>query len=283
MVNIVLLSSLVLVLCGSVLTVAVGLQNPQMMKTHLGAEEPRAMEEIIPFELTQLDEFIQLGEDVMGLEVLSELDSAREEGIEKEPSSKKRSVMGNYTERIETRPDGTEVRIWVRRDLTPKTGQRSENVERSNKRGGEGQTVGALKRRQKSPALVLLDERKRETNLRKLRGKVVVLNMYATWCPPCRKEIPDFTNVHHSSDEDVEVYGIVFQSGSTKAAVSKSRALGAQYPILMGNDRVAKDWKLRGFPTTVIVDPNGEVSHRVTGLVNASQLRKMIAASRQTQ
>ncbi|MEL6179733.1 MAG: redoxin domain-containing protein [Myxococcota bacterium] len=181
----------------------------------------------------------------------------------------KARLMKNYIERIETRPDGTEVRVWVRRDMpTAHTKKQASGRKRAS--------AAQSSRRTPAPTLALLTADGKKVNLRQLRGKVVVLNMYATWCPPCKAEIPDFSRFHRESADDVQVYGIVFQSGNGQKATQDSRRLGVDYPILLGDQKTAKRWSLRAFPTTLVIDRKGLIAHRVTGQVNHAQLAQMV-------
>jgi len=111
------------------------------------------------------------------------------------------------------------------------------------------------------------------------RGETVVLNMYATWCGPCRQEMPDVSRLNRWASEQkppVKVYGVVFQSGTPEAAAATSRKLGVDYPILVGDDAVAAAWGVRGFPTTVVVDRDGNIAQRLSGSAHFAQLQQLV-------
>ncbi|MBH24844.1 MAG: hypothetical protein CMH57_10395 [Myxococcales bacterium] len=185
-------------------------------------------------------------------------------------------IMKNYVERIETRPDGSEVRVWVRREEAPKAPEgplQKQRRKRQEKRARAARSTRSVP----APPLVLFTADGREVNLRRLRGQVVVLNMYATWCPPCKAEIPDFSRFHRDAPAGVKVYGVVYQSGDARKATGDSRKLGVEYPVLLGNNGTARKWGVRAFPTTIVVDRHGNISHRITGQVSYAQLERMVA------
>lgn len=134
-----------------------------------------------------------------------------------------------------------------------------------------------------APPLALRDETGAVVDIADARGDVVVLNFYATWCPPCRKEIPDFSRVWdaRADGEGLRLYGVVFESGTDAEAVAASRKLGITYPILLGSGPVAERYHLRSYPTTVIIDPHGHVVDRVEGAITEAALRERIASARQ--
>jgi len=90
-------------------------------------------------------------------------------------------------------------------------------------------------------------------------GKTVVVNFWATWCGPCKKEIPDFSRFAEDHPE-VEVIGISLDEKLAPAQVqAKARALGVRYPVAMFTKAVQRDYDVRTLPTTVIIGPQGQV------------------------
>ncbi len=113
-------------------------------------------------------------------------------------------------------------------------------------------------------------------DLEALRGETLVLNVFATWCPPCRAEIPDLSRFHTAHEgSGIKVYGVVFESGPPDQAEADSRALGVNYPLLLGNATFQRRFELHSYPTTLVVDPRGVVTHRFEGPVTEAQLEDM--------
>ena len=105
-----------------------------------------------------------------------------------------------------------------------------------------------------------------EYTLSKLRGKVVILDFWATWCGPCRKSIPVFNAIYDKyKDKEVLVLGIGLDD---KEAIKKFvQTTPINYPVLIGSQEVARTYGIRAIPTTFIIDKEGIVTARHLGLL----------------
>jgi cytochrome c biogenesis protein CcmG/thiol:disulfide interchange protein DsbE len=92
------------------------------------------------------------------------------------------------------------------------------------------------------------------------KGKVVVLDFWATWCPPCRAEIPSFIALQNQyRDKGLVVVGVSLDDGPGVVS-SFAKAQGMNYPIVMGNDNVAAQYgDIQAIPTTFVIDRTGKV------------------------
>jgi thiol-disulfide isomerase/thioredoxin len=92
------------------------------------------------------------------------------------------------------------------------------------------------------------------------RGKWVLVNFWATWCPPCLAEIPELNSLHNAhKDSDLVVIGIAMDSGSDKIVADFAKARGISYPVVLGDRKIAKEiGTLEVLPSSYLYAPNGE-------------------------
>ena len=108
-------------------------------------------------------------------------------------------------------------------------------------------------------------------SLKDFRGKTVVLNFWATWCGPCKMEIPTFSEFAQENP-DIPVLGIAVD-GSPELLRRASKKLNIMYPVLIADEDVQSNYKVRNLPTTVIVDPTGKVKDVHVGVMFGPQLK----------
>lgn len=113
------------------------------------------------------------------------------------------------------------------------------------------------------------------------KGKVVLLDFWATWCPPCRKEIPGFVELYNTyKSKGLVILGVSMDD--TPSDVKKfARNLKMNYPILMGHERedLQKAFApMPGFPTSFVIGRDGKICSRHTGFVAKEQFERRIKA-----
>lgn len=112
---------------------------------------------------------------------------------------------------------------------------------------------------------------KDEVTLASLRGQVVLLNTWATWCVPCRQEMPEFEAFYQRyRAKGVTVVGVSIDEGQSDAAVQKFvKALGVSFPIWRDpQNRFAKRFKVLGVPETLLIDREGLIAHHWRGAID---------------
>lgn len=122
--------------------------------------------------------------------------------------------------------------------------------------------------RQAAPALELTDLQGQVWTTANLRGKAVVLNFWATWCPPCREEMPSLQTLHDLAGGDPVVIGINVREPASRVRRYVESA-GLQFPIVLDpQGELAKRFDVKTYPTTLLMAPDGQIRWRVVGEVD---------------
>jgi len=131
---------------------------------------------------------------------------------------------------------------------------------------------------QRRPAFSLPDLRDQTRSIDEWDGKVLLVNFWATWCPPCKREIPDFIKVREQLGSDnFEVIGIAIDN--LDAVSNFADSMDIPYPILYGEreaSRISTDYgnRMGGLPYSVLIDRQGIIRMTKTGEYRASDLLK---------
>lgn len=110
----------------------------------------------------------------------------------------------------------------------------------------------------------------KEIKLSDYKGKIVILDFWATWCGPCRRGIPDLISIQKEFKNDVVVIGISLDAESTKDDIKPfMKEMGINYPIVYGDDKVVTDFGgIEAIPTSFVIDRQGNIVDQHVGLVS---------------
>ena len=131
-------------------------------------------------------------------------------------------------------------------------------------------------------SFVLKDMAGMTHQLSQYKGKWVLVNYWATWCPPCLEEVPDLVNLYdRRKDRDLMVIGVVFDYKTTKEVARYVDDMLMSYPVVLGDNAVtAQMGTAEVLPTTFIYNPQGELVKVKRGLITKEYIEKMIGAGK---
>jgi thiol-disulfide isomerase/thioredoxin len=111
------------------------------------------------------------------------------------------------------------------------------------------------------------------------KGKVQIVDFFATWCPPCRMEIPGFVDLQNKYGSDkLSIIGISVDQGPVNVVENFARELNINYDVYVGGSEIARKYRVRAIPTTYIYDTQGKEVKRHVGFVSQEEFDKEISA-----
>lgn len=129
-----------------------------------------------------------------------------------------------------------------------------------------------------APDFTLKDLSGRDVDLASLRGKTVLIDFWATWCPPCEFQIPVLNEIYAEHRNDgVEILGVSVDQNGPDVVAAYAQKRGVSYTILLGDEALARDYGAPGFPALVIVAPDGTIHSRHVGLVEKAEIESILA------
>jgi thiol-disulfide isomerase/thioredoxin len=113
----------------------------------------------------------------------------------------------------------------------------------------------------------------RSFDLASLRGQTVIINFWASWCGPCRTEIPAFSRFAIENPE-IPMIGLAVDSGGPSKVKKSAEKFGIRYPVAIASQALKTKYDVSTLPTTIVVAPDGRVSHVSVGTMSFSDLRR---------
>jgi thiol-disulfide isomerase/thioredoxin len=163
-------------------------------------------------------------------------------------------------------------------ELITEEGDKTETAK--NQGEHEGESIGPAKG-DKAPDFTLETLSGEKLSLSDLKGKKVILNMWATWCPPCRAEMPDMQKFYNDYGEEVEIVAV----NLTQTETSQDRVdqfvedFGITFPVVLDkNSDVARDYYAVTIPTSYVIDSKGIIRNKIIGPMSYEWMKEAVGA-----
>jgi peroxiredoxin len=131
--------------------------------------------------------------------------------------------------------------------------------------------------RKPAPEFALKDSSGKAASVRDYRGKVLLLDFWATCCHGCTREMPWFVSFHRKyASKGLAVLGVSLDGDGWKAIEPFLKASDVPYRIVLGNDSVAKEYGIAAMPDTYLIDRDGRIAAAYSGLVDKVDVEENI-------
>ena len=147
---------------------------------------------------------------------------------------------------------------------------RSAGVQPSSSGGNVADVISVVKRPDRAPNFSWKDSSGKVVDFDAYHGKVTLINFWATWCGPCKKELPDLISLSHElANRDIKIIGVSTDRGpniieDVRAFVT---AQGIPYPVVISNDDLEEAFgNPRAIPTSYLIDADGKIVQTLVGM-----------------
>jgi peroxiredoxin len=142
---------------------------------------------------------------------------------------------------------------------------------------GTADTIIAGAQRKMAPDFTLRDAKGQPLTLSAYRGKVVLLDFWATWCGGCKVEIPWYVEFDKKyRDQGLAVIGVSMDKEGMKVVKPFLAQKNMEYPVVIGNDALAKKYNLTAMPLTLLIDREGRIAVSHAGIVDKDNFESNI-------
>jgi thiol-disulfide isomerase/thioredoxin len=187
------------------------------------------------------------------------------------------SAVLNYRgHRQRTLDQSQEVEL-IPRDATPDSSSKGAIAPQASKPSELPDETPDL-RGKVAPNFTLKDLNGNAVSLKDYRGKAVLVNFWATWCAPCKVEMPWFAKLHDQyASQGLEILGVTAEDVPREEAEKSAKSLGVNYPVLLRGDTIANDWGgLDGLPASFYINRQGVIVEQTVGLYSRDEVEAMV-------
>ena len=197
--------------------------------------------------------------------VLVGLDAARERHAEivtvaasRAPSANQPPAAGANTRPVKAQPVDS---------ATPEAKRAADNASDDSASDDSEKVIRLVRDPSPAPPFLLNDLDGNVISTAGYHGKVVLINFWATWCPPCNEEIPEMIELANKYKDTLQIIGISMDDDPPEQVRAFARAKKMNYPVVMGSDKLSEEYGgIPALPTTFVLDTNGRVVQKHMGL-----------------
>lgn len=130
-----------------------------------------------------------------------------------------------------------------------------------------------------APAFKLKSLQGKTLSLDNYKGKIVVINFWASWCVPCQKEMPELVKLQKKyAAQGLQILGVTYEAEKPAVVRRIAQKYKINYPLLFGSEELAKQYHVEeALPTTVIVDREGKIQSQILGMIDTKDVEEKIA------
>jgi thiol-disulfide isomerase/thioredoxin len=130
----------------------------------------------------------------------------------------------------------------------------------------------------RAPTLALKDLKGRTVRLEQFRGKVVLVNFWATWCPPCRAEMPELVRLQREhAKRGLQIVGVTHPPYRRASVRRFARRIKVNYPVLLGTREAAHVFEVGEIlPLTLVFDGDGRLRGRIVGILEPEEFAGIV-------
>jgi thiol-disulfide isomerase/thioredoxin len=135
-----------------------------------------------------------------------------------------------------------------------------------------------LKESEKAPDFALRSLRNKSVRVSQYKGKVVLLNFWASWCAPCKAEMPEMVKWQTQyKKQGLEIIGITYPPYKTGTVRQLVKKLKINYPIVLANRKLAQSYGVGEIlPVTIVLDRQGNIVDRILGILDAEEFEQKV-------